>query len=179
MRALVGRACLADAVEAAQELGAGGVQVVVALELAIERGELRPVLLVLGVQRRDRRVQRVGTAAPERERAIERRAAAAISPASHSERSWSPSRTIVPSRKRASCRACEISISASSALSVTSTLRRKNARRRIRQLKSQMKSLQILGSEASAAVALATNVKETKLRYRDFGRQIRDEFKRV
>ncbi|KAJ8495521.1 hypothetical protein ONZ51_g1653 [Trametes cubensis] len=71
------------------------------------------------------------------------------------------------------------SISASSALSVTSTLRRKNARRRIRLLKSQMKSLQILGSEASAAVALATNVKETKLRYRDFGRQIRDEFKRV
>ncbi|KAI0325584.1 hypothetical protein GY45DRAFT_1330051 [Cubamyces sp. BRFM 1775] len=71
------------------------------------------------------------------------------------------------------------SISASSALSVTSTLRRKNARRRVRQLKSQMKSLQILGSEASEAVARATNVKETKLRYRDFDRRVRDNLKRM
>ncbi|KAH9896119.1 hypothetical protein C8Q73DRAFT_466937 [Cubamyces lactineus] len=71
------------------------------------------------------------------------------------------------------------SISASSALSVSSTLRRKHARRRVRQLKSQMKSLQILGSEASEAVARATNVKETKLRYRDFGRHARDNFKRI
>ncbi|KAI8976317.1 hypothetical protein BD414DRAFT_164934 [Trametes punicea] len=63
--------------------------------------------------------------------------------------------------------------------SVTSSLRRKHVRRRERQLASQMKSLQILGSEAGAAVAKASHVKESKLRYREFERQLRDRFKRT
>ncbi|KAI9057797.1 hypothetical protein FKP32DRAFT_1598017 [Trametes sanguinea] len=62
--------------------------------------------------------------------------------------------------------------------SVASSLRRKNVRRRQRQLTSQMKSMQILGSEAGAAIAKAANVKETKLRYREFDRKLRDQFKR-
>ncbi|KAI0368224.1 hypothetical protein BV20DRAFT_969555 [Pilatotrama ljubarskyi] len=60
-----------------------------------------------------------------------------------------------------------------------SSLRRKHARRRARQMTSQMKSLQVLGSEASEAVARATNVKESKLRYRAWSRQTRDQLKRM
>ncbi|KAI0357279.1 hypothetical protein OH77DRAFT_1422860 [Trametes cingulata] len=60
-----------------------------------------------------------------------------------------------------------------------SALRRRHARRRARQMTSQMKSLQVLGSEASEAVAKATNVKESKLRYRVWSRQTRDQLKRM
>ncbi|CDO72579.1 hypothetical protein BN946_scf184983.g62 [Trametes cinnabarina] len=63
--------------------------------------------------------------------------------------------------------------------SVTSSLRRKHVRRRQRQMASQMKSMQILGSEAGAAIAKAANVKESKLRYREFDRKMRDQLKRV
>ncbi|KAH9850498.1 hypothetical protein C2E23DRAFT_877557 [Lenzites betulinus] len=59
-----------------------------------------------------------------------------------------------------------------------STLQRRNKRRRARELVSQTKCLQLLGPEASGAVARATNVKETKLRYRDFGRQLHERFRR-
>ncbi|KAJ2967851.1 hypothetical protein NUW54_g13388 [Trametes sanguinea] len=58
------------------------------------------------------------------------------------------------------------------------SLRLGNIRRRQRELTSQMKSMQILGSEAGAAIAKAANVKETKLRYREFDRKLRDQFKR-
>ncbi|OSD02229.1 hypothetical protein PYCCODRAFT_1477800 [Trametes coccinea BRFM310] len=63
--------------------------------------------------------------------------------------------------------------------SVTSSLRRKNIRRRQREHASQMKSMQILGSEAGAAIAKAANIKETKLRYREFDRKLRDQLKRT
>ncbi|KAI0820860.1 hypothetical protein BC628DRAFT_1422531 [Trametes gibbosa] len=59
-----------------------------------------------------------------------------------------------------------------------STLQRRNKRRRARNLVSESKCLQLLGPEASAAVARATNVNETKLRYRDFGRQLHERLRR-
>ncbi|OJT05245.1 hypothetical protein TRAPUB_3983 [Trametes pubescens] len=57
-------------------------------------------------------------------------------------------------------------------------LLRRAKRRRARDMASQTKILQLLGPEATGAVAQATNVKETKLRYRDFGRQLHDRLKR-
>lgn len=57
-------------------------------------------------------------------------------------------------------------------------LRRRAKRRRARDMASQTKILQLLGPEATGAVAKATNVKETKLRYRDFGRQLHDRLRR-
>ena len=46
-----------------------------ARELAVERGDLRPVARLVGVQRGDRRLDDVGPAAAQRERAVEHRAA--------------------------------------------------------------------------------------------------------
>ena len=40
-------------------------------ELAVERGDLRPVARLVGVQRRDRRLHDVRAAAPQRERPVE------------------------------------------------------------------------------------------------------------
>ena len=84
-----------------------------ARELAVERGDLRPVARLVGVQRRDRRLQHVRPAAAQRQRAVERRAAGGDLRASQSARSWSASSTSSPSRKRAARRASCSSISAS------------------------------------------------------------------
>ena len=142
-RAVVGRPRLLDAVEPAQQLGARGVQVVVAVELeavhereralrvarlghrggpveldhgragaagqlAVQRGELRPVRRLLHVQRRDRRLQDVARPRPPSASARSSAARpAAILAASHSERSWSRSSTSAPlgeARRRAARR---------------------------------------------------------------------------
>ncbi|KAI0759301.1 hypothetical protein BD413DRAFT_496197 [Trametes elegans] len=56
-----------------------------------------------------------------------------------------------------------------------SSYRRRLLRRRTRDtMASQLKSVQLLGDEAVPAVARATNVKESRLRYRQLDRQLRD-----
>ncbi|TBU42623.1 hypothetical protein BD309DRAFT_962544 [Dichomitus squalens] len=76
-------------------------------------------------------------------------------------------------------------LSASSELSAMSSLRRKTAKRKARlslepnpQMKSMKKSIQLLGPEAAGVVARGTDVSPNKLRYIDFGRQMRDYMRR-
>ncbi|KAI0631859.1 hypothetical protein C8Q77DRAFT_1219156 [Trametes polyzona] len=65
--------------------------------------------------------------------------------------------------------------------SAGSVLLNRTRRRRKRDdaLASQTKCVQLLGPESCAAVARATNVKETKLRYRTFGRELHEQLKRA
>ena len=86
-------------------------------QLAVERRDLGPVDVRLGLQRGDRRLQDVDPPAAAGASAIARSRAArpcSIRPASHSERSWSASSTSSSSAKRAARRESWHSISASS-----------------------------------------------------------------
>ena len=78
-------------------------------------------------------------------------------------------------------------VSNASALSTSGSLRRKSVRRRARlsnghesktQIRSMRKTVQVLGPEAAGAVAKGTGVSPNKLRYMDFGRQMREYMKR-
>ncbi|KAI0641583.1 hypothetical protein C8Q79DRAFT_1014035 [Trametes meyenii] len=62
------------------------------------------------------------------------------------------------------------SVAGSSGGSLSSHDRRMRARARL--MASQMKSLQILGTEAGEAIARATGVKESKIRYREFATRL-------
>ena len=73
----------------------------------------------------------------------------------------------------------------SSELSTMSSLRRKSARRKARrsielspQMRSMKKSIQLLGPEAAGAVVKGTDLSPNKLRYMEFGRQMRGYMRR-
>ncbi len=75
--------------------------------------------------------------------------------------------------------------SSKSALSTASSLLRKNVRRRARlsveqesQMRSMRKTVQVLGPEAAGAAVKGTDVSPNKLRFMDFGRQVRGYMRR-